>query len=47
MQLTELAFTLEEIILRPYLLTGYLDIDVKSVPVNNDKMQFQVYQMLI
>ena len=34
-QLTELAFALEEIILRPYLLTGYLDIDVKSVPVNN------------
>ena len=28
-QLTELAFALEEIILRPYLLTGYLDIDVK------------------
>ena len=27
-QLTELAFALEEIILRPYLLTGYLDIDV-------------------
>ena len=34
-QLTELAFALEEIILRPYILTGYLDIDVKSVPVNN------------
>ena len=34
-QLTELAFALEEIILRPYLLTGYLDIDVKSVPINN------------
>ena len=34
-QLTQLAFALEEIILRPYLLTGYLDIDVKSVPVNN------------
>ena len=33
-QLTELAYALEEIILRPYLLTGYLDIDVKSVPIN-------------
>ena len=28
-QLTELAFALEEIILRPYLLTGYLRLNLK------------------
>tara|TARA_B100000686_G_scaffold346267_1_gene432589 strand:- start:761 stop:1480 length:720 start_codon:yes stop_codon:yes gene_type:complete len=33
-QLTELAFALEEIILRPYELTGYLEIDIKNVPIN-------------
>jgi hypothetical protein len=34
-QITQLAFALEEIILRPYQLTGYLDIDVKNVPINS------------
>jgi hypothetical protein len=33
--LTELAYALEEVIVRPYQLTGYLDIDVKNLPVNN------------
>ncbi len=33
-ELTELAFALEEIIVRAYQLTGYLDIDVKNAPVN-------------
>ncbi len=33
-QITQLAYALEEIILRPYQLTGYLDIDVKNVPIN-------------
>ena len=32
--MTELAFALEEIIVRPYQLTGYLDIDAKNVPIN-------------
>jgi hypothetical protein len=32
--MTELAFALEEIEVRPYLLTGYLDIDVKNAPIN-------------
>ena len=36
-QMTELAFALEEIIIRPYKLTGYLDIDVKNSPINNSK----------
>ena len=35
--MTELAFALEEIELRPYQLTGYLDIDVKNAPINNVK----------
>ena len=33
--LTELAYALEEVIVRPYQLTGYLDIDVKNLPMNN------------
>lgn len=36
-QMTELAFALEEIIIRPYKLTGYLDIDVKNAPINTAK----------
>ena len=35
--MTELAFALEEIEVRPYQLTGYLDIDVKNVPINTAK----------
>ncbi len=34
-KLTELAYALEEVILKPYQLTGYLEIDVKNLPVNN------------
>ena len=34
-KLTGLAFALEEIILRPYQLTGYLEIDIKNVPINS------------
>lgn len=33
--LTELAYALEEVIVRPYQLTGYLEIDVKNLPVNS------------
>jgi hypothetical protein len=33
-QMTELAFALEEIVVKPYELTGYLDIDVRNAPVN-------------
>ena len=33
-ELTELAFALEEIIIKPYQLTGYLEIDVRNAPVN-------------
>ncbi len=33
--LTELAYTLEEVVVRPYQLTGYLEIDAKNIPINN------------
>jgi len=33
-QLTELAYALEEVIVKPYQLTGYLEIDAKNVPVS-------------
>ena len=33
-RLTQLSFALEEVIVRPYSLTGFLDIDVKRVPLN-------------
>lgn len=33
-RMTELSFALEEVIVRPYQLTGYLDIDVRKVPLN-------------
>jgi hypothetical protein len=33
-KLTVLAYALEEVILQPYQLTGYLAIDVKNVPLN-------------
>ncbi len=32
--LTELAYALEEVVIRPYQLTGYLEIDVKNLPIN-------------
>lgn len=33
-RLTQLSYALEEVIVRPYQLTGYLDVDVKKVPLN-------------
>jgi len=33
-KMTEIAFALEEIVVRPYQLTGYLDIDVRNAPIN-------------
>ncbi len=32
--LTELAYALEEVVVRPYQLTGYLEIDVRNLPIN-------------
>ena len=33
-KLTALALALEEVVVRPYQLTGYLEIDAKNVPIN-------------
>lgn len=33
-QLTELAYALEEVIISPYKLTGYLEIDAKNIPIS-------------
>ena len=33
--LTELALALEEVVITPYRLTGYLDTDVKNAPINS------------
>jgi hypothetical protein len=35
-QLTELAYALEEVVIKPYELTGYLEIDNKYIPVNKN-----------
>jgi secreted protein len=34
--MTELAYALEEVVVTPYKLTGYLDIDAKNAPVNSN-----------
>ena len=36
-KMTELAFALEEIVVRAYQLTGYLDIDVRNAPINTGR----------
>ena len=33
-QLTELAYALEEVIVSPYKLTGYLEIDARNIPIS-------------
>jgi len=35
-QLTEKAYALEEVIIRPYILTGYLEIDSKLIPTREN-----------
>lgn len=35
--MTELAYALEEVIITPYRLTGYLDIDAKHMPINTNQ----------
>lgn len=39
--LTELAYALEEVVVKPYQLTGYLEIDVKNLPIN-DSYQYSI-----
>lgn len=36
-QLTELAYALEQVTVRPFQLTGYLEIDSKNIPVNTSR----------
>ena len=36
-KLTALALALEEVVVRPYQLTGYLEIDAKNVPINRNQ----------
>lgn len=40
--LTELAYALEEVIVKPYNLTGYLEIDVKNLPLHNNVRQYSI-----
>ncbi|CEN36863.1 carboxypeptidase-like regulatory domain-containing protein [Capnocytophaga cynodegmi] len=35
--MTELAYALEEVVITPYKLTGFLDIDAKNIPINENK----------
>lgn len=35
-RLTELAYALEKVVITPYQLTGYLDIDAKNVPYRSN-----------
>ena len=41
--MTELAYALEEVVIRPYKLTGYLDIDAKNAPISsNNNIRYSV-----
>lgn len=35
-RLTEKAYALEEVIIQPYRLTGYIEVDSKLIPIEND-----------
>ena len=39
-KLTALALALEEVVVRPYQLTGYLEIDAKNVPINRNPVSY-------
>ena len=41
-ELTELALALEEVVLTELKLTGYLEVDIKQVPVINDNYQYAI-----
>lgn len=40
-QLTQKAFALEEVVVRPYVLTGYLEIDAKLIP-NRENYRYSI-----
>lgn len=41
-ELTELALALEEIVINDLKLTGYLEVDIKQVPVNNNNSRYSI-----
>lgn len=41
-KMTELAYALEEVIVTPYQLTGYLEIDIKNLPIANNAYQYSI-----
>ncbi|GAA4239540.1 carboxypeptidase-like regulatory domain-containing protein [Postechiella marina] len=41
-ELTELALALEEIVINDLRLTGYLEVDIKQVPVNNNNARYSI-----
>ena len=40
-ELTELALALEEVVITDLRLTGYLEVDIKQVPVYNNNFRFR------
>ena len=41
-ELTELALALEEVVVNQLKLTGYLEVDIKQVPVNNNNYRYSI-----
>lgn len=41
-ELTELALALEEVVVNQLKLTGYLEVDIKQVPVMNDNYRYSI-----
>ncbi len=41
-KLTELALALEEIVVNQLKLTGYLEVDIKQVPINNNNYRYSI-----
>ena len=41
-ELTELALALEEVVVNQLKLTGYLEVDIKRVPVVNDNYRYSI-----
>ncbi len=41
-ELTELAFALEEVVVNQLKLTGYLEVDIKQIPAINDNYRYSI-----
>jgi len=41
-ELTELALALEEVVVTSFKLTGFLEVDVKQIPVNNTNTRYNI-----